>query len=287
MKLFTIILCLIPFLSHADVDIIYGADNRIDLAMHKDATIRELGKSTLAQIHKEYYDVQRNNRQIKYKNFSYKDYGACADEPYSSQPALADCTAFIISPDHILTAGHCVDQEACLTNTYSWILDYAVDGAGKFNPLVSSEKVYSCQSIVKRAVTRSGFDYAIVELDRSITDRKPLKLNLNASKRAIKGTELFTIGYPTGLPAKVADGAKVTRITPLVFFADLDTYGGNSGSPVFNLKTKEVEGILVEGSKDFIESKKEDCFRSNRVHTPGVEGIFIISNIKDLETYTK
>ena len=31
----------------------------------------------------------------------------------------------------------------------------------------------------------------------------------------------------------------------------LDTYGGNSGSPVFNAATHEVEGILVRGETDF------------------------------------
>jgi len=35
------------------------------------------------------------------------------------------------------------------------------------------------------------------------------------------------------------------------FTADLDTYGGNSGSPVFNARTHEVDGILVRGEMDF------------------------------------
>lgn len=32
---------------------------------------------------------------------------------------------------------------------------------------------------------------------------------------------------------------------------NLDIYGGNSGSPIFNSETHEVEGILVRGETDF------------------------------------
>ena len=36
------------------------------------------------------------------------------------------------------------------------------------------------------------------------------------------------------------------------FVANLDAYGGNSGSPVFNSDTHEVEGVLVRGDTDFV-----------------------------------
>jgi hypothetical protein len=56
------------------------------------------------------------------------------------------------------------------------------------------------------------------------------------------------------LPTKFADGAAVRNNQPDAFFvANLDTYGGNSGSPVFNSDTHEVEGILVRGDADFVQ----------------------------------
>ena len=45
------------------------------------------------------------------------------------------------------------------------------------------------------------------------------------------------------------------------FSANLDTYGGNSGSPVFNATDGTVEGILVRGNQDFVINV--NCFRSN------------------------
>jgi hypothetical protein len=41
---------------------------------------------------------------------------------------------------------------------------------------------------------------------------------------------------------------------PAAFFvANLDTYGGNSGSPVFNSTTHDVEDVLVRGENDFVQ----------------------------------
>src|SRR5262249_51918318 len=52
---------------------------------------------------------------------------------------------------------------------------------------------------------------------------------------------------------KFAAGAAVRNNAPDAFFvANLDTYGGNSGSPVFNSDTHVVEGILVRGENDFV-----------------------------------
>ena len=51
---------------------------------------------------------------------------------------------------------------------------------------------------------------------------------------------------------KIADGAWVRKNTNPVFFqTNLDAFGGNSGSPVLNSETGEVEGILVRGEIDY------------------------------------
>ncbi|OQB98875.1 MAG: hypothetical protein BWX80_03903 [Candidatus Hydrogenedentes bacterium ADurb.Bin101] len=72
------------------------------------------------------------------------------------------------------------------------------------------------------------------------------------------------IGHPSGLPKKIAFGSE-TRVRKNdaqgFFYANLDSYGGNSGSPVFNAEDGFVEGILVRGNTDFV--LNGDCFRSN------------------------
>jgi hypothetical protein len=68
----------------------------------------------------------------------------------------------------------------------------------------------------------------------------------------------------------VAGGASVRRHDNGFFIANLDTYGGNSGSAVFNEKTGEVEGILVRGETDFI--YKGSCRVSNVCTDTGCRG---------------
>lgn len=82
---------------------------------------------------------------------------------------------------------------------------------------------------------------------------------------------MFVIGHPCGLPQKYAPGAKVRDNTPVPFFvANLDTYGGNSGSSVFNAGNGTVEGILVRGANDFISNGQ--CYVSLVCPTTGCRG---------------
>ena len=57
---------------------------------------------------------------------------------------------------------------------------------------------------------------------------------------------------------------------PGYFVANLDTYGGNSGSAVFNAKTGVIEGILVRGENDYV--YKGNCRVSNVCASDGCRG---------------
>jgi len=66
---------------------------------------------------------------------------------------------------------------------------------------------------------------------------------------------MLTIGHPVGLPLKVSGGATVRSTSPKSYYiTDIDAFGGNSGGPVFNARTKLIEGILVLGGQDFAKS---------------------------------
>ncbi len=92
----------------------------------------------------------------------------------------------------------------------------------------------------------------------------------------------MVIGHPAGLPTKIAGGAQGRDRTNEGFFtANLDTYGGNSGSAVFNSLTGLVEGILVRGEQDYMQ--KGDCRVSNLCPVDGCRGedVTKISNVAD------
>jgi hypothetical protein len=65
------------------------------------------------------------------------------------------------------------------------------------------------------------------------------------------------------VPRKYDAGAIVTENTEPTFFqANVDTYQGNSGSPVVNLDSSLLEGLLVRGMEDFVEDEVAGCDRS-------------------------
>lgn len=55
-------------------------------------------------------------------------------------------------------------------------------------------------------------------------------------------------------------GAQVRDISnPGYFKADLDTFGGNSGSGVYDQATKKLVGVLVKGDTDYKEDPAKQC----------------------------
>jgi V8-like Glu-specific endopeptidase len=80
------------------------------------------------------------------------------------------------------------------------------------------------------------------------------------------------IGHPTGLPTKVSAGANVRSVNDVYFVANLDTFGGNSGSAVFNAETGEIEGILVRGERDYRYNSARGCYVPNTCVNLGCRG---------------
>jgi V8-like Glu-specific endopeptidase len=73
------------------------------------------------------------------------------------------------------------------------------------------------------------------------------------------------------LPTKIDDGAQVRSNAPSGYFvATTDSYGGNSGSSVFNYDTGEVEGVLVRGEDDYV--YRNGCMVSNVCEESGCRG---------------
>ena len=108
----------------------------------------------------------------------------------------------------------------------------------------------------------------MVRLKRKVVGRTPLRVKRDS--KAKSGDEIVVIGHPSGLPTKVAGGASVRNDAGTYFVANLDTYGGNSGSAVFDSASGEVAGILVRGETDF--RRVGSCLQSNVCTDSGCRG---------------
>lgn len=271
---------LFPLPQTANARVIYGEDNRVEVS-EASAFQQKLARSAATMISK--YNLTRNfsgTLQVSQKDTlrSYLERAtpqglpACSGERFLDQPTPGSCSGFLIAPDLIVTAGHCMDVESACTNN-SWVFDFkAAPFSSKAGTNIKNEDVYSCKKIVSNYLNAAtNLDYAVVQLDRPVKGREPLEVN-NLDK--VKNfTKLVIIGSPSGLPLKVADGASVRdNQHPHFFNANLDSFQGNSGSGVFNAKTGAVEGILVRGEQDFSIDYGNRCIRTYKCSDYGCRG---------------
>ncbi|MCX5792348.1 MAG: serine protease [Elusimicrobia bacterium] len=254
----------LPLLSFAeDGRSIYGADNRLDY-FEAPAAMQTLSDSVVS-FWKSASVEAANPGGITLKTMKFGDrLGLCPGEKFREQPIGAFCSGSLVGADLVMTAGHCVKNDADCADV-RLVFGYRVRKSGEqaVTSLPASE-MYKCSKIVKRFLAGEpgstnptgqnlGPDYALIKLDRKVAGHKPLPINRSGT--IAKGAKIFVIGHPVGLPLKVAAGATVRDSSKKGYFvADLDTFGGNSGSPVFNASTKKIEGILVRGDTDFIKS---------------------------------
>lgn len=253
--------------SQAGNKMIYGDDDRVDyyampenLKWAADSTVSLWKRNTM------WLDQNANAYNLGTYTFG-EAYNLCSGEKFREQPAGAFCSGALVGEDLVMTAGHCIVTEGDCKSA-AFVFGYAVNEAGgKARTEIPAGEVYTCSKIIKRQfvnvtttednmeTTVYGPDYALIRLDRSVKGHKPLSINRGGGLK--KGTPLFVTGHPTGLPFKFAGNARVIKEvdeSSSYFGTNLDTFGGNSGSPVFNAETLLIEGIHVrgEGGQHFI-----------------------------------
>lgn len=149
------------------------------------------------------------------------------------------CTGTLIDADTVLTAGHCVHDG--LTGADGWSTSV------KFTPGAEGNRAPfgSCRS--RELLTLPGWyeqgreyqDLALVQLDCPIGDTVGWYGYRGAeSTRGLAGVRVHVRGYPGDKVWSslwtMADRVRVSQ-QDMAFYA-ADTYGGQSGSPVFNFK---------------------------------------------------
>lgn len=196
----------------------------------------------------------------------------CSGEKFANQKTGGWCSGFLVGSDVIATAGHCGRNSDAIKNT-AYVFGFRVSSDTDPGRTVFNEnEVYFGSELLAFDLSSTG-DFAIVRVNKAVTapGAKPLKVRSSGSPSI--GSSLGVIGHPSGLPVKIAFGVNTVlmRDNDPWLIANLDTYGGNSGSAVFNNKG-EVEGILVRGAQDY--EFEVDCFRSNLIeNSEGSEAI--------------
>ena len=172
----------------------------------------------------------------------------CPGVRFREQLAPAYCSGFLVGSDLVVTAAHCVPEKGC--PDMQLVFDLLHEKEGRTPRHLAAESVYSCKEIA--AISKEE-DWVVLRLDRVTKGREFFSPSRRGASGA--GNPACDARLPAGIPLKIGDGAKV--VTSLhsdeenYFEADLSTFGGNSGGPVVNGRTYELEGILAVGFGEF------------------------------------
>ncbi len=263
--------------------VVYGTDGRQDIYEVVNPTHLELARSTAAMIPGNLLQSEVDE-SITITGKTLEGDGMCSSERFAKQRTAAMCSGFLVGGQYLVTAGHCIQSQAdCDSN--NWVFDYNVKSKGQAEYKVSKQNVYRCSSIVSRKLQRDNQDdYALIKLDRVVEGRSPLKFR--TSGKIKDKTRLVMIGHPSGLPTKIeATGAIRNNANAIFFQATTDSYGGNSGSAIFNFETNEVEGILVRGESDYTYDSNKGCYLTKVCKEDACRGedVTRITNIAELK----
>lgn len=252
---------------------IYGVDDRVDVFDVTDQALLNDADSVVALFRASRITDNGNGTSTLQTQTFGTAHNLCAQERFRNQPVGAFCSGFLVAPNIIATAGHCAEQSD--VTTIRFVFGFRMQNATTARTVIPNSEIYRGVRVLGRELTSNGTDWALVEIDRPVTNHRIVRIRRTGL--IANGQRLHVIGHPVGLPTKVAGGAEVRDNQPSAFFvANLDTFGGNSGSPVFNSDTHQVEGILVRGERDFVPSgncnislvcpstgcRGEDCTRS-------------------------
>lgn len=247
--------------------VIYGTDDRQEVFELTDSRLRRDADSVVALVSSQ--DIVDNGDDTSTLNGQTLGarLGLCAGEPFRNQPSIAFCSGFLVDPSIVVTAAHCID--ASTLDDVRFAFGYEMLDPTTAATTIANREIYRGRRILGRAIGNQGTDWCVVQLNRPVLNHRYVKIRRGGT--VPDKAPVHVIGHPSGLPEKVAGNAVVRdNAAARYFVANLDTYGGNSGSPVFNSATHRVEGILVRGETDYV--SVGGCVRSNVCPANGCRG---------------
>ncbi|EQC46978.1 trypsin [Bacteriovorax sp. BSW11_IV] len=231
---------------------------------------QSLSSSVLAQISSDKIKDSELEKIIPFMRVkNHYDRPFCEGIRFEKESQASDCSGFYIGDGLLMSAGHCfvepsetiVEGNNDLCKNKKWVTNYLVSNTGpNGNIHLDNSDVYLCEKIVVALNTRV-IDFAIVKIKGDLSKLQALKLNFNEVQR---GDRVSVAGYPTGLPLKYAANASVysNSKSQSYFKSDLDTFAGNSGSPIFDKKLNVV-AVLTAGEVDYYLDEARDCVDVN------------------------
>lgn len=187
---------------------------------------------------------------------------------FLDQPTVANCTGFLVAPQIIVTAGHCINSIEDANDWY-WLFDYTNNMKWNLEGnyvTIDRNNLYEVIEVLGSKFEGDNDDeledYAVLKLNRTVNDRKPYRIRTSGTPSA--RTNVYTIGSPTGLPLKISLNSEILdEGNDYWFKTNIDAFPGNSGGPVFD-PNGFIEGILVRGAVEYTNGRYTGDYKYNQ-----------------------
>lgn len=201
----------------------------------------------------------------------------CQGELFEKVENLGHCTGFLVEPDLLATARHCIEVVFGGCSDLAVVFDIKSQVASEAPKSVPSKNIFYCKQVFYP--TDESRDLALIRLDRS---KGASSLDLSVESHWESIGDLTALGHPLGGVQKVAESGLFRSVEGEIAVAELDVFEGNSGSPVL-ANNGNVLGMIVGGEADF-EPDESNCLRVRRCKTGTCSGerIIVADSIKAL-----
>ena len=180
------------------------------------------------------------------------------------------CTGALIENNLLLTAAHCVQP-----GTNDWRTPYRINpdtgqgeliSASELTPMmkvnfgyqvdktsgnIKAGNSYPIVQLVEYGFELpSHYDFALIEIGRNSEGKLPSEngelVKKVSGKQFSDGDEITIIQHPSGKPKKIESGTILTTWNGRLYYQDLDTESGSSGSSIVN-SSGEIIGVHTNG----------------------------------------
>ena len=154
---------------------LYGVDNRIEVMDIPQLEQRNHAEAVAALFEADKIADNGDGTSTLETTEYGKTYNLCAGQKFLTQPIGAFCTGFLVAPDLMATAGHCI-KDVSDTDQIRFVFNYRLHDDGKPVTVVKNADIYRVASVVGKKEENNGADWALVRIDRPATNYQHLRV---------------------------------------------------------------------------------------------------------------
>ncbi len=220
----------------------YGNDDRQQIRDANDPRVAQWARSIAIIVNRDILTSSGPGRLAANVPTLGEKQNLCRGERFADEPVLGFCSSYLVAPDLVATAGHCFKSTLC--EEMAFVFDFYQGGASGDVSAIPKSSVFHCKELVARQYD-GALDYAVVRLDRPVTNRTPFPLQ---GPPPAVGARVALLGFPSGILGKVDLAGKVVRVEGNRIRTSVDSFPGHSGGVMIDMTTGRAFGVHVEGS---------------------------------------